>query len=493
MFMNADVAVFSGFLFVTLVIGLLSSRGITTMQGYAIGERKFSTATLVSTIVATWVSGEFFFTIIAESYSQGVSFIAIVTIGNFLSIFLVGALFAPRMTEFLGKLSIAEAMGDMFGNKVRTLTAISGFIGASGIIAIQLQIAGLLFQYALGIQASYGIIFSGIIITLYSSLGGIKSVTFTDVIQFLALGVVIPTIAYFLQNNIENDKIIIDTITNHPLFDYSSVFSFSNPELCYTISLFLWMLIPSFNPAIFQRVAMSSDVKQVQHSFIIASIVCLFLAITVCWIGVLALSIYPNMQGDKIFKLILLDFSWITGFKGLILAGILAMVMSTIDSYINSTSVLLIHDLQPSFSSKSIKNELFATRTCSLIIGSISILFAMRSGSFLDLFLWAGMFYMPVVTVPFMMAIFGFRSSGKSVLIGMCAGFSTAMIWELFFKIGGVGGLIPGILANLLFLFSSHFLLKQPRGWIGIQDSSSLIELKKKTEDSVSENITGNS
>ena len=183
-------------------------------------------------------------------------------------------------------------------------------------------------------------------------------------------------------------------------------------------------------------------------------------------------------------KTLISDYAWITGFKGLILAGIMAMVMSTIDSYINSSAVLLTHDLRESLSLNFIKNELSATRTCSMLIGMIAILFAMRSGSFLDMFIWASMFYMPIVTVPLMMSILGFRSSSKSVLIGMGAGAITAVIWELFVKekVGNVGGLIPGMLANLIFLIGSHYLLKQPGGWtktMSNEDSSTI--LKKKS------------
>lgn len=478
--MTLDITIFLGFLAVNLLFGLLSSRGIKTIREYAVGDKKFSTATIVATIVATWVSGEFFVTIVAETYIEGISFIAIVVLGDFLALFLVGFLFAPRMAEFLGKLSIAEAMGDLYGNNVRTITAVSGFIGVSGIIAIQLKIAGLLFQYALGIPIIYGVVLSGITITLYSSLGGIKSVTFTDVIQFFSFGVIIPTIAYFLFSNIENNQVITDTFTENPLFDYTAVFSFANPQIYYYFSIFLWIVTPSFNPAIFQRIVMAGNVKQSSSSFIIASGVVFLLAAIVCWIGVLVLAIYPNIAAGDILKLIISDYAWITGFKGLILAGIMAMVMSTVDSYINSSAVLLTHDLRESLRVSFIKNELFATRVCSMLIGLIAILFAMRSGSFLEMFIWASMFYMPIVTVPFMMSIFGFRSSSKSVLIGMSAGFVVAIIWELFFKVkmGNVGGLIPGMLANLIFLIGSHYLLKQKGGWVGIKDQESFIALK---------------
>ncbi len=183
---DVDIAIFLGFLVANLVLGLLFSRGIKTIREYAVGAKDFRTTTLVSTIVATWITGSFFITVVAETYTSGISFIAIVLLGDFLGLFLVGVLFIPRMAEFLGNLSIAEVMGDLYGKKVRTITAIAGFIGASGIIAVQLKIAGLLFEYALGIPIIYGIILSGVTITLYSSLGGIKSVTFTDVIESIS-------------------------------------------------------------------------------------------------------------------------------------------------------------------------------------------------------------------------------------------------------------------------------------------------------------------
>jgi len=242
---NIDVVIFITFLAANLIFGLWTSRGVKTLRGYAIGGKDFSTATLVATIVATWVSGEFFFTWVYESYATGIGFIYTVLLGDFLGLLLIGVCLAPRMSEFLGKLSIAEAMGSLYGNNVRIITSVSGFIGVAGIIAVQLKIAGILFEYALGVAPVYGVIFSGTIITLYSSLGGIKSVTLTDVVQFATFGVVIPVISYFLLGNIENNQVIVDTLITNPVFDHNVIFSFSNPQLilfyiiilvgCYTI------------------------------------------------------------------------------------------------------------------------------------------------------------------------------------------------------------------------------------------------------------------
>ena len=68
------------------------------------------------------------------------------------------------------------------------------------------------------------------------------------------------------------------------------------------------------------------------------------------------------MSESEIFKFILTNSGWIIGFKGVILIGIMAMVMSTVDSYINASAVLIAHDLRQSLNITFIKNELFATR-----------------------------------------------------------------------------------------------------------------------------------
>ncbi len=481
MIASVDTIIFLGFLVVNIVLGLTSSRGIKTIREYAIGDKHFSTATIVATIVATWVSGEFFFTIVSESYSHGLHFIWIVVLGNFLCLFLTGYFFVPRMAEFLGKLSIAEAMGDLFGKKVRIISAISSFIGVAGIISVQLKIAGLIFEYAVGFPSFYGVLSAGIVITLYSALGGIKSVTFTDIIQFLTFATIIPVISYFLLESLDSTNLIIANLTTNPLFDFQKVFDFSQTKNITYLFLFLWILIPSFNPAIFQRVSMAKDVVQAKKSFIIAALTCMLLVLIVCWIGVLMMSRFPNIETNNIVEH-LLDLR-VIGIKGLLLTGIMAMVMSTVDSYINSTAVIIIHDFLKPLKIKFIKNQLLSTRIVSAVLGVVSILFCLREGSFLNLLVFSCSFWMPVVTVPFIMAILGFRSTEKSVLLGMAAGIITVLAWDYLLKITVVNSVPVGMFMNLIILMSSHYLLKQSGGWVGIKNPEPLIIIRKQRKE----------
>ena len=58
---NFDVAIVVGFLLVTLIVGVITGRGIKNISQYAIGNRNFATITISATIIATWISGGIFF------------------------------------------------------------------------------------------------------------------------------------------------------------------------------------------------------------------------------------------------------------------------------------------------------------------------------------------------------------------------------------------------------------------------------------------------
>jgi Na+/proline symporter/signal transduction histidine kinase len=470
---NIDSVIFLGFLLVNIVLGLGSSRGIKDIKEFAIGKRDFSTATIVATIVATWISGSYFFTNASEVYKNGLIRV-FCSSGNIIVLFIVGKYFSERMGEFLGKISIAEAMGDLYGKKVRIITAIFGSIGVSGFIAVQLKVAGMTFEYALGIPAIYGILSAGVIITLYSSLGGIRSVTFTDVIQFFTFTVIIPIVAYVLIRSSERPDDIYKVISEMPIFDYKSSFNFTNPKQFYFLSLFLYYLIPAFNPAIFQRIAMASSVRQVKKSFTISSIICALLLIIITWISIIMLSINPELDPKDIVKHIIFDHAPI-GVRGIILVGIMAMVMSTVDSYVNAAAVIITHDLFKPLGFQ-IKNELVVARITSFMIGGFAIFISVSliDLNILGLLLFSNSLYMPIVTVPFIMALLGFRSTEKPVLLGMLAGFSTVIIWNHILKITSFDSIFISILANVIVLMSSHYLLKSSGGWVGIKDTRTL-------------------
>ncbi|ASX28343.1 hypothetical protein BA173_06065 [Rickettsia sp. MEAM1 (Bemisia tabaci)] len=81
------------------------SRGIKTIKEYAVGSRNFSTSTIVTTIVATFIGGGVFSLSLSKTYTDGLSYIFL-NIGKISAFFITAYFFAPRMAEFLGTLSL---------------------------------------------------------------------------------------------------------------------------------------------------------------------------------------------------------------------------------------------------------------------------------------------------------------------------------------------------------------------------------------------------
>lgn len=470
-----DIAVIIAFLLLNLIFGLASGRGIKNIREYAIGNRNFSTATIVATIVATWIFGSVVSLNLIETYNNGLYFI-IPGIADGISFFIIAYFYAPRMREFLGKLSVAEAMGSIYGTNVRIITAVSGIIPAIGNIAIQFSIFTILLNYLFGELNIYVLVFSSLIVITYSTLGGIKSVTFTDMIQFFTFGVVIPMMVFLIWQEINSVDEISNILTTNPLFDYKEVLNIENPRFSGVIFLFLFFMVPGLDPALFQRITMAKSTMQIAKAFIISGIVITCFYMLVDFAGVLLLADnVTNIDENNVMQYVL-DNYCPTGFKGFFMIGIMAMIMSTADSYINTSSILFSYDLCQSLGVKlSEQKTLLLIRISSLLIGIAGLLLSFFSGNLLEMILTSHGFYMPIVSVPLILAIFGFRSSSTAVLIGMVAGFVTVIYFKIFSKVDSI---MPGMLGNLVFFMGSHYILGEKGGWVGIKDKSPLLALR---------------
>jgi hypothetical protein len=479
MIQHLDLVIFSSFLVINLLVGLFYSRGVTNISEYAIGKRDFSTATIVATLVATWIGAGFFSYTLIETYRQGLYFL-IPTLGDSLGLMIVGYFFAPRMGEFLGKLSVAEAMGDLFGKKVKFVTVITGIIACIGGLGIQFKVSGKVLELIFGTSGTYATLLSAAIVILYSTFGGIRAVTFTDVIQFFTFGCIIPIIATIAWDAISDHQVVVNTLTTNPSFDFKQVFDFGNFKFYQMLFLLTFFLVPQFSPMIFQRALMANSPAQIARSFNIAGFFCLIIQLIIASISIFILSDNPNLNPDNLLSYIIDHYAYL-GFKGLIAVGIMAVIMSSADSVINSMSVMFAHDLCKPLGFKWSNNELLVSRVFSVVSGVFAIYFALKVDSILNLVKLAWGFYAPVVAIPLIFAIFGFRSSGKSVLIGMIAAIITIFVWKLKIEQHtDIDSFVPGVAASIIFLFGSHYFLKQPGGWVGIKDKNMFEAFKQE-------------
>ena len=106
---------------------------------------------------------------------------------------------------------------------------------------------------------------------VYSSFGGIRAVTYTDVIH-ITFGFVVPLIGVVLWNHIYNNNIAFSEIIENSNFDYKKVLDIGNPKLWDMIPLILYFIMPSTDPTSFQRISMGRDIYQARKAWFIAAI-----------------------------------------------------------------------------------------------------------------------------------------------------------------------------------------------------------------------------
>lgn len=489
-----DIVILVGFLVANLVVGLRHSRSIKTFQDYALGGRNFSTAVLVATIVATWITGRYLTVRIANVYQNG--FYAIVVylceLGTFL---LTGWLFAMRMGPFLRSASIAEAMGNLYGAPVRTVTAILSLNASVGLASFQLISGEKLLGSILGWGGTHGVVIVGGIIIVYAVLGGVRAVTFTDVLQFFTFGTLLPILALTIWNDMDDSSAVSNMLREVPQWNLKQVLTSSLPvsqqDLLTSLPLFL---IPAFSPAIFQRAIMAKNVYQLRSSFLRASLVYLLVISLVIWIAALIRTQNPALEFDEVFPYIAQHYTPV-GLRGLLLAGFIAMLMSTIDSNLNAAGSILANDIvvpfirersHPLFEKlKSDGALVMIARVGSLVLGLLALLLALyaieREPGASVAMAWVmplispWNFYMAVVSVPLLLSICGFRSSQRVVLGGMAAGFVAIYLWVHLLPNIHVDSSLPGMLINLIVLMGGHYLLGESGGWQPSDPTSPLV------------------
>lgn len=459
--MSIDLTIVLVFLFLTLFIGLGQGKKNKNIKDYALGNRDFSTGALVATIVATWVSGSGFFIGLSNTYSNGIQYV-IASSGLALSFVFMAFVLIPRMDKFLGKISVASAMGELYGKNVRMVIALFGVFASTGLIAVQFKVFGNVVSYFLNLPNYQGIIISASIVTFYSAFGGIRAVTFTDVLQIFTLGIAVPIIGVMIWNHAHFNGFIFSEAIQHPKFNPFGITQWSSLQIFSMISLMMYFAIPAMEQPVFQRMSMAKDVKQSKQAFILAAMLILLIPLTIKWVGFLMFNLNPDLDSKNLFGHIIENYTY-PGLKGLMIAGVIAMVMSTADSHINSSSVLFAHDICRPLKIPE-KYELFISKIFALILGLCAIKLAFGNKNLLDTILTTYGFYQSIAAIPVMLTIMGFRSTTLSISIGMFTGFISILAWELLDI--AANGIFVAMIANLVALLGSHYLLRQKGGWI---------------------------
>ncbi|MEM7494870.1 MAG: hypothetical protein AAF471_01740, partial [Myxococcota bacterium] len=157
-----DLGIVCVYLLSVLVIGVYFGRKVDTMQGYAIGERNYVTATLVMATFATIIGGGSTIGDAEKAFTVGVTYTA-VCLGFPISKWIASRCLAPHFGRFLERdmVSVGEIMGSVYGKPGQVITGISGGVLCSAAVGAQIGALGWVSHYLLGIPQVWAIVVAG--------------------------------------------------------------------------------------------------------------------------------------------------------------------------------------------------------------------------------------------------------------------------------------------------------------------------------------------
>ncbi len=372
--MNLDQYIIILYLVLTMVIGLCKRKKAQTLNEYALGDKNYSTFAVVATIFATFIGGGATIGIIEQIHQTSIIF-GIIFFGQVIQKIIIAKFIAPNIEQFSGAISSGDLLGQIYGKKSRKVTGIIAFLVSMGMVTAQVSAIGYVVEYYLHFDRTTGIYISAGIVVLYSALGGMKSVIATDIFQFLILIIAFPLICNLGLTKIGGYGALFQEIPkNHLSLP-------DNKTLFYVLPVIIYFSIP-FEALMAQRILIAKSADKTRRSmYICAAIEAPFLLV-IAIIGLLGLALYPDLPSKLVLPHLVNDILP-SGFRGFAIAGILAVIMSTADSNLNTGAISFVNDIMPKLNSE--KKTVFLAKLVSVIGGMASVLIAIYHENVLDI------------------------------------------------------------------------------------------------------------
>jgi SSS family solute:Na+ symporter len=445
-FSTIDIAIFWAYLLVILGIGIRASRSVKSLHDYSVGGRSYSAFFVFATLSASFIGGGFSMGLAEKVFTLGLAYVFALW-GFSIKEILIAKLIAPRMKTFENAISVGDIMGQLYGSSAKVFTGVAGALVCAGIAGAQFSAFGYIANMLIGIPTSIGIIVGAVVVILYSTLGGMRSVVINDTVHFCVLIIALPLVAVFGLYHVGGVGALWDNI---PATHGNII---SSMPLLTLLGLFLSFFFgETLVPPYVQRLLIGKTFQETSKGTLLSGLLSVPFFFMIGLIGLIALSLSPTLNANLSLPFVI-QTVMPTGLKGLAIAGMMAVLMSSADSFLNAAAVSAVHDVikplrQQAF---SLKTELGTTRWATFLMGTAGVIFAMRSESVLDVLLYAYNFWTPFILVPLVGGIMGYKASRKTFWISSFSGICGMVGWRFFASADGkFDAAIAGITCNLI-------------------------------------------
>jgi SSS family solute:Na+ symporter len=427
--------------FLLFVVLRLFRKPTTGAVDYIVAGRRLTLPAFTASLVTTWYGG--ILGVGEYTWTYGISNWLVFGVPYYLYAG-VFAIFLAARARRSKVLTLPDLLENRFGRPAALAGA--GILFVMTAPAAYVLMLGVLVNFATGWPLWVGVVMGTLFSIAYVFRGGLRAVVATDMVQFflmfLAFLILVPVCVSrfggwsFLQGALPADHL-----------KWDGGMGFQAIAVWYFIALATLV-----EPAFYQRCYAARDEKTAKWG-IAAAIgfwICFdFLTTTA---GLYARALIPNLtdpiQAFPALAQLVLPSFW----QGVFTIGLLATIMSTVDSYAFIGSITLGRDLIGRWRGMGEEESLPVIRWSLVATAVVAVALALWSGSVITLWKTLGSIGTPMLLLPLLLAHTRRRVSGQRVLASMLLSGGVSVIWLGLGGGGpwlGVEAIFPGLAVSV--------------------------------------------
>ena len=453
-----------------LVMGVFLSRHVKTANHYFLGDRTMPWWAIGVSVIATYFGALTFLGGPAWAYQEGFS-VVLIHVNYPIAVFIVVTLFLPFFYNS-GVASIYEYLEQRFGPTSRTVMSGVFLFGNFAYSGIMLYTSALILQFITDVAVVDAIIIVAAIAVIYTMLGGISAVIWTDVTQTVIQFVGVLIVLVILLNELPQNTMSI--LADLKAAKKTDPFNFStDPSRIATvwtgiIAMSIYhVTVYGVNQMMVQRALTAKTLGDAKKAYHLMGY-CAFLFFALFFfIGILFYSYYGGreFENDNLIVLEFVSLVGVPGLLGIITAAIVAASMSSLDSSLNSMATVTTLDFYQKYFKKDeseshyLKASRFFTFGWAVLIVLPAIAFTRSDGSVLELLSKIGSYFVGAKLSSYCLGFFSKHATEKGMLTGVAAGFLVLLYvelqmdvaWPWYCLVGGVVSLVVGWGSSVIF------------------------------------------
>ena len=427
-----DISIFVLYLIAMLGVGFYFMRKNNSTDDYYVGGRKLNSLHIGLSVVATDVGGGFSIGLGGLGFAIGLSGSWLLFTG-LLGAWLSGVLLIPRISDLARRkrfLSFPQFLGYIFDKRVALVAGIISAIGYIGFTSSQILAGAKLASSTFpSLTLTQALLVMGIVAVVYTVIGGLKAVIYTDTVQWIVLmtGLIFVGLpfSYFKLGGIEGIKSTLDP-------SFLSLTSISWQQ----IVNWMFTIIPIWfiGMALYQRIYAAKDTKTAQKGWFIAGLfeypIMAFVGVLLGMFSRVALEqgilegyTFSNLDAEMGLPVLLRTILPV-GFLGIVLSAYFSAIMSTADSCLMAASGNILTDVLKKHNSKK---GLRYSQVLTLLIGVLALLLALKMTNVLELMLHSYSFMVSGMFFPVVIALFSKKPNSLAALVAMLTGGSITL------------------------------------------------------------------